>query len=123
MFDGHCYDTVSNLITILPEPTGTFSWTPTNPCPGPATILFNGTGPAGATYSWLFGDGGTGTGANPSHTYGGDGADSIKMIITNGAGCKDTVTLVDTLYNLVFDFSHDMVTSGCVPLTINFSYV
>jgi len=120
VFDGHCYDTVSNTITILPEPTGTFSWTPTNPCPGPATISFSGTGPTGATYSWLFGDGGTGTGANPSHTYGGDGADSIKMVITDASGCKDTVTRVDTLYNLVFDFSHDMITSGCKPLTINF---
>jgi gliding motility-associated-like protein len=55
--------------------------------------------PAGSnnTYTWNFGDGTTGTGANPNHTFDSCGAYDVTMIVTNSAPCcsmtgRDTIT-------------------------------
>lgn len=48
------------------------------------------------SYNWTFGDGGTGTGSNPSHTYTQAGQFSVRLIITDIIGCSDT--LLKTLY-------------------------
>lgn len=45
----------------------------------------------GATYSWDFGDGNTGTDMNPSHTYAANGTYDVELIVVNGCG-SDTVT-------------------------------
>src|SRR5262245_42129304 len=53
-------------------PVAVASATPTSgQAPLPVTFSSAGSGPAGATltYSWTFGDGGTSTQANPTHTY------------------------------------------------------
>ncbi len=52
---------------------------------------FNGTGssdPDGtiASYSWAFGDGSTGSGANPNHTYNSAGTYSVTLTVTDNLG-------------------------------------
>jgi gliding motility-associated-like protein len=120
VYNGHCYDTITHTITILPEPVSSFTWTPTNPCPAPASILFTGTVPSGSSVAWTFGDGGTGTGTGPTHTYGANGTDTIKMVVTNGSGCKDTVTHVNHIYNLSTGIGTLDDSTGCAPLTVHF---
>lgn len=121
IFDGGCYDTVTHTITILPKPTGSFTVTPVDPCPAPATLTFTAAVAPGSTVAWKFGDGGTGTGTPTTHTYASNGSDTIKMIITDVNGCIDTVTQVFNIYDLIVEMNHTMTTSGCVPLTVNFS--
>jgi subtilisin-like proprotein convertase family protein len=50
--------------------------------------------------NWSFGDGGTSTLPNPTHTYAGDGAYTVTLQITDSNGCvnsfTDTVTILGT---------------------------
>ena len=119
--DGTCTATVSHSVTVLPSPTGTFTISPTNSCPAPATISYNASVATGTSVSWLYGDGGTGSGASSSHTYTGNGVDTVKMILTDGNGCKDTVKQVFMLYDLYADINHDTIASGCAPLPVHFT--
>ncbi|MFE5909009.1 PKD domain-containing protein [Streptomyces wedmorensis] len=41
---------------------------------------------SGLTYRWDFGDGTTGTGVKPSHTYGAHGLYNVKLTITDSSG-------------------------------------
>ncbi|WP_040583528.1 PKD domain-containing protein, partial [Sedimentibacter sp. B4] len=43
------------------------------------------------TYAWDFGDGGNGTGATASHTYGSAGTYDVKLTVSDGQA-TDTVT-------------------------------
>ncbi|MDN4161704.1 PKD domain-containing protein [Nocardioides abyssi] len=53
------------------------------------TCTFNASGSADAdgddlTYAWTFGDGQTGTGATPSHTYAADGTRTVTLTVSDG---------------------------------------
>ncbi len=50
-----------------------------------------------ASYAWNFGDGATSTLANPSHTYASVGDKTVKLVITNAAGSKDSTTKTITV--------------------------
>lgn len=120
VYDGHCYDTITYPITIVPGPAASFSISPTNPCPPPTTLTFTGTVPSGTTVRWLYGDGTGGTGTTSSHTYWRRGIYSIQMICTSSMGCIDTITRLDTLYDMVHWISVDNY-SGCKPLSVTFT--
>jgi gliding motility-associated-like protein len=84
-----------NLITVLPKPGGTFTATPTYSCKAPATISFANSAATGAspfTVYWDFGDGGTSTSHNPSHTYNTPGLYTVRLVTADANGCKDTIT-------------------------------
>ncbi len=49
------------------------------------------------SYAWTFGDGGTGTGANPAHTYSTAGNYTVQVIITTASGCTDTATVPNAI--------------------------
>ncbi len=120
IFNGYCRDTAYSSITIYPSPTGSFTWSPLLPCPAPAGITFIGSVPAGSSVTWLFGDGGTGSGATAAHTYMTNSTDSVKMCITDINGCTDTVTNILRLMDI------DLLVTpspghGCTPLTVNYS--
>ncbi len=125
VYDGYCFDSVTHSIVILPLPSGTISISPANPCPAPVNATFTGTITGGGggtpTFTWLYGDGTTGTGNPSTHTYLSNGFDTVKMIITSPFGCVDTVTQVYKIYDLIFKIHHPIDTTGCVPLTVNFS--
>lgn len=118
--DGYCTDTITRSIVILPAATASFTITPAEPCPAPITASFAGTVPAGSTVRWLYGDGGTGTGASSTHSFGADGTYVVSMIVTNASGCIDTIQQSYTIHDLFFDISHLIDTVGCAPLTVNF---
>ena len=117
--DGPCTNTITHTITILPGAVASFSVSAT--CPAPAAATFTGTVPPGSTVSWLYGDGGTGSGTTSVHTYGACGNYSVSMIVTNSSGCKDTIIEPYTNYDLKVTLDHDSIASGCVPLTVHFN--
>lgn len=80
-------------------PTAVIQATPSSG-PAPLTVTFSSAGssdPDGdpISYSWNFGDGGTSTQPNPSHTYGGIGPFTAVLTVTDslGASGKDQVTI------------------------------
>jgi len=61
-------------------------------------LAFDGsqsTAPSGQslTYAWDFGDGGTATGAKPSHTYANSGNFNVKLTVTDTAGATNSSTV------------------------------
>lgn len=60
-----------------------------SPVPFSLTVTNNSTG-SNLTYSWDFGDGHSGTGANLAHIYTGNGPYNLCLMIDDGNGCRDT---------------------------------
>jgi len=57
------------------------------------------------TYSWDFGDGSTGTGANPSHTWADNGTYTVAVTATDNAGDSDTSTVSVIVDNVSPEFT------------------
>ncbi len=45
-----------------------------------------------ASYAWKFGDGSTGTGVSPSHTYAAAGSFQVELTVTDDKGATNAVT-------------------------------
>ncbi|MFC7308177.1 carbohydrate-binding protein [Streptomyces monticola] len=70
----------------------------------PLAVNFSSAGsndPEGAalTYAWTFGDGGTSTAANPSHTYTANGTYTAKLTVTDPQGLAGTASVLITVGN------------------------
>ena len=80
-------------------------------CVLPATVNFVNTSLNSTTYLWNFGDGGTSTSANPSHTYTSAGSYTVTLYASGSTACSTSDTLIRTAY---ID-----VTNGGGPITAN----
>ncbi len=87
-----CDYTKTQPIRIISEKANFFA-TDTVICRGiPIGFSSVGNVPANVSaYEWNFGDGGTGTGASISHVYTQAGTYNVQLIITDAAGCRDTL--------------------------------
>lgn len=83
-------DMVSDTLRVyvLPKPEPEFSYT-LNCVNNPSS--FENLSIGGATYQWDFGDGGTSTQTDPTHTYSVDGPYDVQLIATSTFGCIDTI--------------------------------
>ncbi|HEX6332629.1 MAG TPA: PKD domain-containing protein, partial [Flavisolibacter sp.] len=50
-----------------------------------------------STYTWYFGDGTTGTGTSPVHTYTTLGSFDVMLVVTTTGGCSDTLLIPDAV--------------------------
>ncbi len=107
------------FVEVMPAPTGGIAPI-TGGCNPPVSIGFASTsvGTPALTYAWTFGDGGVGSGATPSHTYGATGTYPIRLIVTDGNGCIDTVTSSVTIADLAASFT--LPDTACVSSTVTF---
>lgn len=83
-----------SVITIIDAPTSSFTFTNDNQCAG-TVIAFTNTATnttGSSTYEWDFGDGGTSTIDNPTHTYATAGSYTVTLTVSNSANCK-TISL------------------------------
>ncbi len=90
---GGCYvkDTVS--VTVTPTLTGVFTVNAASQCLASNNFQFNTNNPAGTTYAWDFGVAGqTSNQQNPSHSYTAAGTYTVKLVVSNANGCKDSST-------------------------------
>ena len=111
----------TNYITVT-KPHAGFSSTDTLVCAGQTVHFTNAsTGNATLTYSWDFGDNTTSTATNPTHSYVGTGYFTVRLIVTDGGGCKDTLTRTNYIH--VYDFHANFTMSdsfaSCPPLIVN----
>lgn len=90
-------------------------------------INFDGSGssdPDGSitSYVWNFGDSGTGTGINPSHTYTQNGAYMVTLTVTDNSGATNSNTTTVTITDIdpVSTFS-GLPLGGDAPLTVTFT--
>lgn len=75
----------------------------------------------GATsYLWDFGDGGSSTDQNPTHTYAGDGMYTVVLTATNSCGTSVDSTVIH-LSNIPFAAFKADTTQGCVPFSVQFT--
>ena len=75
------------------------------------------------SYFWDFGDGTTSTQQLPTHTYTTSGAFTVMLVVTDSAGCRDTLTkqgYVQTV-NPAAGYIPPPPTTGCAPLTAQFT--
>lgn len=107
-------------------PTASVSATPTSGA-APLAVSFTGSGsdPDGtiASYSWIFGDGGTSSLQNPSHTYQSTGNYTATLTVTDNSGAPGSATVNITVgANQPPTASASATpTSGRAPLTVAFT--
>lgn len=105
-------------------PTAEFAGTPVSGY-APLTVSFTDASTGSATsWSWDFGDGGSSTAQNPSHTYTDAGTYNVALTATNSAGSntltKTSYITAGTLSAPVAAFSATPVT-GSAPLAVTFT--
>lgn len=88
---GACKDSITKPVVVLPKPAAAFTGTNTGACRPPLTANFSSNVPGAVSYQWFFGDGSLATGPTPSHTYTTTGDFDVTLVITNAAGCTDTL--------------------------------
>ncbi|MBL8002947.1 MAG: PKD domain-containing protein [Flavobacteriales bacterium] len=113
-----------NIQVAQQRPNIRFEWTPPqvppvaaftpntfNTCTGTVTFT-DDSNYAPTSWAWDFGDGGTDTVQNPTHTYTADGSYLVTLIATNAYG-SDTVTAGP----IVVSVSTPLPTPACTPQT------
>ena len=118
-----CSGNTSVQITIEPNPTPSFTASPTSDC-APAQINFTNTSSGvGASYNWDFGNGQTYTGTTPpTQSYNSNGTYTVSLSMTTSNGCTGFSIIPNyiDITNVQALFTADS-TGGCDPLTVNFS--
>lgn len=119
-----CSDTtvMADLITVEAAPLADFTADTLSSCAAPLEVNFADLSTNAVNWQWNFGDGSTSTDENPTHTYTAEGNYNVQLIVTNAAGCTDTLVQQDFI---VIDGPTVAIaadtTRGCIDLTINFT--
>jgi len=119
-----CIDSLikTTLITINPTPTPSFSSNDSSACQIPFVVNFTDLSTSATSWNWTFGDGNTDTLQNPTNIYTSSGSFNVTLTIVDNKGCSGATTN-NSYINIVppaVNFSID-TSSGCVPLTVNFT--
>lgn len=84
-----CLDSAFQSIAVYSLPIADFTLVDDTICAGQASSVINNSINA-SQYNWNFGDGNTGTGANPAHAFALPGDYTIQMIAQTNNNCSDT---------------------------------
>ncbi len=116
---GGCFDSFSKQIVVSAKPIVAFDAATKVFCSAPAMVNFTNQSTGGSNVAWDFGDGATSTANNPSHTYATAGAYTITLVVTNAAGCSDTLTKTAFVQIQKPQVTlNGLPRSGCAPITI-----
>lgn len=116
-----CKDSATKVNYIkVQKPTAAFTLSDTAaPCP-PLSIMATNSSTGAANYTWTFGNNNQSILANPSITYTYPGVYTVKLIATNGSGCKDSTSRTVKVNGPTGSYSYAPAI-GCNPLTVNFT--
>lgn len=109
---------------IAQKPLPDFSVADSLVCVGkPVCFINNSQAIPPATFQWHFGNGITSNALTPCVTFSDTGLFTIKLIITDNQGCKDS--LIKTNYikaiNPIADFTADTTQAPCPPFAVQFT--
>ena len=111
-----CSDSVTKRITVLNGPVVGFSATDSAACKPPFIVNFNSIAPGAVNWNWDFGDGGSSSQQNPSHTFTDTGAFDIRLTGVNAGGCSSNITQYRFIKvskpTIIFDTVNR---GGCIP--------
>jgi PKD repeat protein len=100
------------------NPTALFTFSPASP-KALDPVSFDGTGSHSNNtggyiidYSWTFGDGGTGSGATPTHTYALPGSYTVMLTVKDDAGLTNSVSHTVTVVKRPTTMTYTGATSG-----------
>ncbi|MBK8610239.1 MAG: PKD domain-containing protein [Chitinophagaceae bacterium] len=115
--------TKSNYIQASNGVTANFTNTAPTGCRLPVTINFTNTstGPGTLSYSWNFGDGGSSTAQNPTHTYTSAGSFTVTLTVVSTTGCSNSVVKTNVVVINFLTASFTAPPNGCVNDSINFA--
>ncbi|MEM6964472.1 MAG: PKD domain-containing protein [Bacteroidota bacterium] len=105
----------TGYITVEEPPVANF-----NPIINGLQVVFNNLSTGGGTYAWDFGDGITSNDPNPVHNYSSDGIYTVTLVAINNCGVNTTSQTITIITTPTASFTASP-TSGCAPLTVNFS--
>lgn len=91
---GTCSDDTTMQVVVNPRPSAMFSYTAV--CVGDSTQFTDlsiAPGSQVVTWLWNFGDGGTSTIQNPSHTFANQGTFNVSLTVWNLANCMDSIVI------------------------------
>jgi gliding motility-associated-like protein len=115
-----CADTTRAFVRVYPTFNTDFSVP--DVCKDSAAIFIDLTASTASTVSqwnWLFGDGGTSSLQNPTHSYLNPGTYNVRLISQSAIGCKDTMQKQVTIHPLpIANFS---ATNPCVFEPVQFT--
>jgi len=123
--NANCADTVTVPNSVLiTRPVAAFK-ADSFYCPlAPLQFVDTSTG-SGLTYTWSFGDGGTSTIQNPTHSYPfGTNSYTVKLKIKDLVGCEDSVTKPNAINIRMPKPAFDIMDSSgiCLPLITTFTF-
>jgi gliding motility-associated-like protein len=103
--------TATNSVTVWAKPKPDFTASPAKGCIPFDVTFTDRSNPVNGTisaYSWDFGDGATGSGSSPVHTYNNVLSPTVTLTITNSNGCtasKQISNIVDAGASLIANFT------------------
>lgn len=112
-----CSTNITKPVVVYPQPEAVINASSWQNCPK-IDQYFDAYSSSVATgslssYSWDFGDGGTGSNSYEYHSYNSFGNFTVNLIVTSNYGCKDTATITKTIYpNPVVNFTTDLACDG-----------
>lgn len=121
---GACSDTeVKNNYIGIQNVAADFSADNSSICAGQPVTFTNLSFPLSATQAWDFGDGGTSTATNPTHTYAAAGTYTVTLI-EGSAGCQSTVTknsFITVTPSSTSAFTANQTQNCSAPFAVTFS--
>ncbi|MBS1565433.1 MAG: PKD domain-containing protein, partial [Bacteroidetes bacterium] len=114
-----CTDTATKQIVVRTPPVVDFTSPKSKSCK-PFTVSFSDISPDAVSWQWNFGDGGTGTGRTPTHTYGSVGQYDVSLTITDSKGCQNTITKTNFVEIIApIAVISNVPNGGCAPYTFS----
>ena len=116
-------DTLRVVNTVYAQPQAAFN-APVEVCNGSAVNFTDqSTAPNNTVtgWTWNFGDGGTSSQQNPSHTYTAPGTFTVTLIVTSQAGCVSIPATKTVVINPLPTANFNASAPDCINQTITFS--
>ena len=118
-----CADSIAYAVPVrVYQPDANFFAPNFNTCKEDTLIIRNPSTGSGLTYLWSFGDGSFSSDSLPVKQYTSNGDYTIKLVVTDVAGCKDSLSRVN--YAKVRDVSASFTVSDstgtCTPFQVKF---